>query len=275
MTKADTRRFFVYGTVLFTLAFIGLTVDSHWTVVQREHAKELDDEVRRGLRVWMKYNCENCHTLLGEGAYFAPDLTEIVEQRGAAYLAAFLEDPSKFYSEERHGRLMPTLGLSKQETGDVIAFLAWVGGIDTQGWPPRPIRVTGTPAGLPDAGAAVAAAPGSDPGKRTFAEAGCAACHSLEPGVELVGPSLAGVAVHAEQRIHDPGYRGQARDAEAYLRESIAEPSVFIAPPRAKHATPEGVSYMPSVYSATLSPQATEDLVAFLLTLRRPEEAAR
>lgn len=268
MTKADTRRFFVYGTAFFTLVFIGLSIHSHLTVLRREHAKELTDDVRRGLRVWGQYNCENCHTLLGEGAYYAPDLTQIVAQRGKEYLTAFLEDPSKFYSEERHGRLMPTLGLSKQQIADVIAFLGWVGGIDNQHWPPRPLRVTGTPPGLPGAGAAVAAAPSADPGRKTFSDAGCVACHSLEPGVELVGPSLAGVASRAEQRIHDPDYHGQASSAETYIRESIANPSEYIAPPRPRHATAEGVSYMPSVYSATLSPQATNDLVAFLLTLR-------
>jgi nitric oxide reductase subunit C len=268
VTKADTRRFFVWGTVLCTVAFVALTVHSHRTVLRREHSQTLDDEVRRGLRVWMAYNCENCHTLLGEGAYFAPDLTQIVAQRGATYLAAFLEDPSKFYSEERHGRLMPTLGLAQQEITDVIAFLEFVGGIDTQRWPPRPIRVTGTPAGLPGAGGAVAAAPSDDPGRKTFEEAGCAACHSLEPEVALVGPSLAGVATRAEERLRDPGYAGQASDVASYLRESIAEPSAYIVPPQPKHATPAGVSFMPSIYSATLSPQAAEDLVAYLLTLR-------
>ena len=54
-----------------------------------------------GKDVWHKNNCINCHTLFGEGAYYAPDLTKITAQRGAAYLRAFLKDPSKFYSEER------------------------------------------------------------------------------------------------------------------------------------------------------------------------------
>lgn len=268
MTKAATRRFFVYGTLLFTVVFIGLTVDTHRNIVAREHSKTLDDGVRRGLRVWMRYNCENCHTLLGEGAYYAPDLTKIVEQRGETYLAAFLENPANFYSEQEHGRLMPRLGLEKQEIADVIRFLGWVGGIDNQRWPPRPLRVTGTPAGMPGAAAAVAGAPGDAPGRKTFQEAGCAACHSLEPGIDGVGPSLAGIAARAEERLRDPDYAGEARDARAYVRESILEPSRYIAPPRPRHATPEGLSYMPSVYAATLGPQAADDLVGYLLTLR-------
>lgn len=57
----------------------------------------------------------HCHTLLAEGAYYAPDLTKITQQRGEPYLRQFLRDPSTFYSEERHGRLMPNLNLSDQD----------------------------------------------------------------------------------------------------------------------------------------------------------------
>ena len=35
-----------------------------------------------GKHVWHRKNCINCHTLLGEGAYYAPDLTKIAQQRG-------------------------------------------------------------------------------------------------------------------------------------------------------------------------------------------------
>jgi nitric oxide reductase subunit C len=143
LTKTSTRRFFFGGTVLFTVVFIVLTIHTHTTIATRTHADQLTDEVRRSGRVWAKYNCENCHTLLREGAYDAPDLTQIVQQRGSAYLAQFMINPALFYSEARGGRLMPTLGLSPQEISDVIAFLAWVGNIDTNGWPPRPILVSG------------------------------------------------------------------------------------------------------------------------------------
>jgi len=279
VTKAGTRRFFVVGTAACTALFIALTVHSHYTIVTREHARLLGDEVRRGLAVWSAYNCENCHTLLGEGSYFAPDLTGIVEQRGRAYLQSFMADPSAFYSEEEHGRLMPTLGLSEQEIDDVIDFLAWVGRIDTNGWPPRPIRVTGLPTGMPGAGRSTATEAGStagtgsaddavSQGRRIFNAQGCGACHSLEPGVTMVGPSLAGVARIAEERIVAPDYGGAADSPEAYLRESVLEPHAHIAPPSGRHATGAGRSYMPDTYSDTLEPQQVDALVAYLQTLR-------
>ena len=100
-------------------------------------------EVIQGKDVWHKYNCINCHTLFGEGAYYAPDLTKITQHRGEAYLKAYMRDPSNFYDEQRHRRLMPTQNLSDKEIDDLIQFLDWVSNVDNQGWPPRPILVAG------------------------------------------------------------------------------------------------------------------------------------
>jgi nitric oxide reductase subunit C len=269
VTKATTRRFFFAGTVLFTIVFIGLTLHTHTTIASRTNGDRLDERVVRGLHVWAKYNCENCHTLLGEGAYYAPDLTEIVAQRGKGYLAAFLANPAAFYSEERDGRLMPTLGLSAQEIEDVLEFLGWVDGIDTNGWPPRPILVSGAaPRGLPGVETSVDSERPGDRGKALFnGKAACAACHAIAPGVRLVGPSLAGIAVSAAERIKDPAYHGQATSASEYLRESIVDPSRFVAP-GGNFATPDGRSYMPEQFAKTLDAGQVDDLVAYLTTLR-------
>lgn len=268
MTKATTRRFFFGGTVLFTLAFIGLTVHTHTTIAARTHADRIDASVVRGLHVWERNNCENCHTLLGEGAYYAPDLTQIVAQRGRTYLTAFLQKPSDFYSEERNGRLMPTLGLSQEEISDVLDFLAWVGGIDTNGWPPRPILVSGAaPRGLPGVEGTAGAADPVVRGQAVFNGAGaCATCHAVAPGVTLVGPSLAGVATRAGARVSAPGYTGHAHSALAYLHESIVTPSAYLVP--GDRYSTGGRSFMPEGYDKTLTPEQIDDLVAYLATLR-------
>ena len=269
MTKATTRRFFFGGTLFFTLAFIAMTVHTHTTIAARTNADRLTPEVVRGLHVWARYNCENCHTLLGEGAYYAPDLTEIVAQRGRGYLAAFLANPAAFYSEARDRRLMPTLGLSEPEIADVLEFLAWVDGIDTNGWPPRPILVSGAaPRGLPGVETRIDAARPGDRGQALFNGAGaCAGCHAVAPGVRLVGPSLAGIGIAAAARVADSSYRGAATDAEGYLRESILEPSRFLTP-GSNFATPDGRSYMPDHYSKMLAADQVDDLVAYLIALR-------
>ncbi len=86
------------------------------------------------------------------------------------------------------------------------------------------------------------------------ASAGCQICHSLRPAVQLVGPSLAGVATRAETRV--PGL-----PAADYLMQSLVDPDAYVV---------EG--YQPGQMrpdlAQTLTQQELDDLVAFLLTLR-------
>ncbi len=267
LTKAMTRAFFFGGTLLFTVVFIGLTVDTHSTLAARTHPENLSEGVRRGLGVWSRNNCENCHTLLGEGAYYAPDLTAIVSQRGERYLSAFLRDPSRFYSESRDGRLMPTLPLSDDEIADVIAFLDWVGKIDTNRWPPRPILVSSVaPRSTGASEQAVADTPAQRGAQLFQGTAACASCHSLEPGVVLVGPSLATIGTLARERVSGPSYEGKATDAAAYLRESILEPDAFIVP-GGNFTLEAGRSLMPAIVGRQLTDAQIDDLVTYLGTL--------
>jgi mono/diheme cytochrome c family protein len=43
-----------------------------------------------GRRVFQAYNCMGCHTIVGNGAYYGPDLTDLYRRAGPAWLAAFL-----------------------------------------------------------------------------------------------------------------------------------------------------------------------------------------
>jgi len=83
---------------------------------------------------------------------------------------------------------------------------------------------------------------------------GCHICHSLQPDVVIVGPSLAGIATRAAGRI--PGM-----SAEEYIRQSILQPNAYVVP-----GFPSGV--MPPDFSEILTPEQIDDLVAFLLTLK-------
>ncbi len=91
------------------------------------------------------------------------------------------------------------------------------------------------------------------PGENT----GCQLCHSLEPGVDKVGPSLANIGAEAANRV--PGM-----SAEEYLYQSIVDPNAYVVP-----GYPQGV--MPPNYREFLSEQDIRDLVAFLLTLRQEQ----
>jgi nitric oxide reductase subunit C len=267
MTKRQTRAFFYAGTGLFALVFAVLTWDSHRQFGKLTNSDQITPEVVAGKHVWHRKNCVNCHTLMGEGAYYAPDLTKITEQRGPEYLQAFLKDPSRFYSERKNRRLMPNMNLSDGEIREVIAFLSWVSKIDTQGWPPRPILVSGS--SIPGMGGRpeTAAGGGEDPvaqGDDAFHDpkVGCYGCHSTAPGVNLVGPSLAALSSRAARTIADPNYAGSARSGEDYIRESILHPSAHLV--TGGNFANGPVSLMPANYATMLTPAQVDALVAYL-----------
>lgn len=288
MNKRQTRLFAIGSTAVAALAFLGLTIDSHRQFPKLTNADKLTPQVVAGKDVWHKNNCINCHTLFGEGAYYAPDLTKIAKLRGEQYLTAYMKNPAQFYDEQRHRRLMPKQDLSDPEIKDLIAFLDWVSKVDNQGWPPRPILVTGATipgtdttesqqvsAGTQPAGATPPAARpvtgNENPmalGERLFRSASpaCNACHSVAPGVNMAGPSLAGVGERALKAIASSDYKGKAKDAQGYVHEAILEPSAHLVPGAMYSA--DGVSFMPNTYGQSLKPEQVDQLAAYLLSLK-------
>jgi len=49
----------------------------------RDNRGAITDKVARGKQVWEHNNCIGCHTLLGEGAYFAPELGNVYKRFGS------------------------------------------------------------------------------------------------------------------------------------------------------------------------------------------------
>lgn len=287
MNKRQARLFAIGSTIAATIAFLGLTLDSHRQFARLTNGDKITAQVTRGKDVWHKNNCINCHTVFGEGAYYAPDLTKITKLRGEAYLTAYMKDPSKFYDETRHRRLMPKQDLSDADIAALFAFLDWVSNVDNQGWPPRPILVTGATfpgtdvsvraaagAGGLEAGAPPAARPTTSSdnpialGERVFRSAtpACAACHSIAPGVNLAGPSLAGLVGRTATLLSGGSYKGKATDVEGYIRESVLEPSAHVVPGAMYSAN--GQSFMPTTYGKALTPEQIAQLVAYLSSLK-------
>lgn len=283
MNNRQARMFAIAGTGLSVLIFLGLTLHSHSKFDELTNAENITPQVTHGKDVWHKYNCINCHTLFGEGAYYAPDLTKITQHRGKAYLQAYMRDPSKFYDENKHRRLMPKQNLSEEEITDLIAFLDWVSKVDNQGWPPRPILVTGGFIPGSDSVGAVASSEGTaaaairpvtaadDPraqGEHVFRSAtpACNACHSTAPGANMAGPTLAGIASRAAELVGSDLYKGNAKNVEGYIRESIVSPSIHLIPGDMYSAN--GTSFMPIGYEETLTAEQLDNLIAYLATFK-------
>jgi cytochrome c2 len=264
----------------------------------------------QGKRVFQAYNCMGCHTMVGNGAYLGPDLTGEYARVGPAWLAAFLSSASgwpttgavraqlldpdqqadtgtsaieaylkKFPAaavqiERRGGKasLMPNLPFSKEEIGQLIAYLKYTSAMNTEGWPPkvevqgldRRLQLAHGAAVIAQASAATAApspvkATPADPvtlGARLVKDNGCTACHATNDK-RLVGPGWGGL-YNSKVSLAD-GSTVTADDA--YLRESILEPNARIV-------AGYPASVMPA-YNALLKEGEVNAIVAYLHTLEK------
>jgi nitric oxide reductase subunit C len=101
-----------------------------------------------------------------------------------------------------------------------------------------------------------AAAAGEELFKQTVIgnQAGCITCHSLDEGVVIVGPSMAGIGSRAGSTV-------SGLSAEEYLRQSILHPDAHLV-----EGFPAGT--MPQVWGDELSNEQIDQLIAFLMTLK-------
>ena len=143
LTKTGARNVFYGGSAFFFAIFLGLTAHSHYYMrTTSTDEATLSDSVGRGKHVWEKNACINCHTILGEGAYFAPEVGNVWKRWGGdtdpdtarATLKAWMAaQPSGIEGR----RQMPQFNLTEQEVSDLADFLEFVSRINTQGWPPN------------------------------------------------------------------------------------------------------------------------------------------
>ena len=143
LTKSRARNVFYGGSLFFVAVFVAMTVHTHYYIVtSRPPRLPLTEEVILGKQVWERNSCINCHTLHGEGAYFAPEVGNVTTRWGvyddpdAAFevLKGWMEaQPSG--AEGR--RQMPRFALSDEEIRGLSEFLRWADHMDTQNWPPN------------------------------------------------------------------------------------------------------------------------------------------
>jgi nitric oxide reductase subunit C len=133
-TKSMARNIFYGGAVFFFLVFLGLTYDTLTVLPKRDHRENITESVVRGKNIWEINNCIGCHTLLGEGAYFAPELGNVYARRGPEFIKAWIKAQPTGAPGRRQ---MPQFNLTDQELEDMVAFLKWTGEVNTAKWPPN------------------------------------------------------------------------------------------------------------------------------------------
>lgn len=135
-TKSMARNIFYGGSVFFFLLFVALTFDTMGALPERDHRENITEAVVLGKKVWEDNDCIGCHTLLGEGAYFAPELGNVYTRMGSkeAIIAWIKMQPLPVPGR----RKMPQFNLSDEELNAIAEFLKWTSEVDTaNNWPPN------------------------------------------------------------------------------------------------------------------------------------------
>lgn len=124
--------FFAVVFVVTIIAFGGLAFHS----LQTMDPMEVPEAVSLGKKVWQEKACVECHTILGHGGYFGPDLTDVWKRLGADRLEDFFREPPLLPGAEKKRHM----NLTEEEAQVIIPYLAFLAGIKrAEQWPPKPL----------------------------------------------------------------------------------------------------------------------------------------
>lgn len=136
-TKSMARNIFYGGSVFFFLLFLVLTFDTTQALPKRDNRAAITPVVARGKLLWEENDCIGCHTLLGEGAYFAPELGNVYTRYGNSKEAIIGFIKSRPVEGIPGRRSMPQFNFSDDELDALAEFLKYASEINTANWPPN------------------------------------------------------------------------------------------------------------------------------------------
>jgi nitric oxide reductase subunit C len=133
-TTSMARNIFYGGTLFFFLIFLALTYQTEQALPKRDNRANLTPAVAEGKKLWETNNCIGCHSLLGEGAYFAPELGNVYKRRGPDFIKAWIKAQPTGAPGRRQ---MPQFNFTEQQLDELVEFFKYTSEIDTAKWPPN------------------------------------------------------------------------------------------------------------------------------------------
>ncbi len=204
MTYRAAKWLFLVGTATSLVLFLGLTVDTQRQVRALTNADKIDAKVVAGKRVFEKYNCNDCHTMLGFGGYYAPDLTRVYWRLGDAVIRQVVAHPEGTFAAG--SRKMPQLNLSAEELDALVHFFEWVSNIRNNDWPPQDRRWRPSP------GARLTMDTGISDGGALFKTKACMSCHQLRG----VGGTHGGALDHVGSKLSEADMERLLRNPRSF-----------------------------------------------------------
>lgn len=133
-TKAMARNIFLGGAGFFLIIYLALTYDTWQQVPIRDHANRITPAVAAGKYLVDTNDCMGCHTINGEGAYYAPELDNVYKRRGPDFIRGWIMSMPTHISGRRQ---MPQFNFTQDQLTDIVAYLQWLSNVDTNNWPPN------------------------------------------------------------------------------------------------------------------------------------------
>lgn len=141
ITKSMARNIYFGGGLFAFLVFAGLTLDTVQQIPELSNDDKITRSVAAGKNLWEVNNCVGCHTIMGEGAYYAPELANVFDRRGGGDEEAFKGYMRGWMAaqpmQEPGRRKMPQFNLSDKEVDEISDFLIWTSRVHDNEWPPN------------------------------------------------------------------------------------------------------------------------------------------
>lgn len=131
------RNIFYAVTVFSCFLLLALAFETSLYLLRESRSDHRDAETKLavsiGKSVWDRYDCVGCHTMLGEGAYFASELGDVYLRYKGSYAA--IRDLIRRPINITGRRLMPKYDLTEKELQGLIEFFKYNSTIITAYWP--------------------------------------------------------------------------------------------------------------------------------------------
>ena len=163
---------------------------------------------QKGKKLFESVGCQACHKLNGNGEFFAPDLSRIVNKVNADWLVSWISNPHDYSPRS----IMPDLRLSVDEASDITAYLMQFGkrepipGLERKLKDPATIEL----------------------GKKLVRRRACYACHEIN-GMEKggrIGPELSAFGSKQIREL-EFGDSHIPHTWESWARNKLKDPNTY------------------------------------------------
>jgi nitric oxide reductase subunit C len=124
------RLLFFIGSAACLIAMFGYLTPTTLAYINKsnhmDNGRGVPADVVRGKQAFHKFVCMDCHTILGDGTQYAPELGRVGISRDPNFLKLYIKDARAINPNTG----MPKMAITDQEAEDLVAFLTWTSKIN-------------------------------------------------------------------------------------------------------------------------------------------------